>query len=752
MKKIAMLILVILMMLANLTNVFATEISSEDMAVVMSDLDIMNGYPDGSLHLNDKLTRAQFSKIIINASKYKNSVSAKSTISPFGDVQYSSWYAPYVSVAVANDIIKGYPDASFKPDNNVTLEEAVSVSLSVIGYTSDDFGSSWPYGQINLASSIGLLENVTAQVGSEMNRQDAMQLIYNMLSSDTKSGDSYVSTMGYKLKEDVVLLATNEEDSSIVSGMVYTTSGTYKILNELNANSIGKIGDVILNSKDELVSFIPQEQQIETYTAYGVVNNDIIVSTLTGYTKALGLDENTIIYFEGDETSLKNVAQNIDIGDIVNVSKSLSGDNKFVVISGNKMEGPLIAEDSNWYNLYDDNSEITVIRDGSVATLSDINTYDVLYYSKSLNMLWAYENKVTGIYEGAYPNKDQPTSITVSGAEYSLETVEAFNKISSKGDFDLGDTVTLLLGKDGKVADVISLNDSKTSVTGYLIDNGTKQLTNSNGYEYTINYIKVVSTFGNVLEYESNKDYSSYLNSVVKVKFSNGLASLSKVSSTNLGGIFDWESKELGSYSLAQNINIIDVADSDSDLESQYIITYPQRLDNVTISSSDVLYYSKNDNGEINELILKNVTGDVMKYGVVTDAEVTIANTSASSSYECDVNGTKMTLTKSNGFYSNLDAGKPASFEISNNKLISIKALSVVDTKITDINEIYIKISSGESYLLSSDIVVYERDYSGYKVIPLSDIIGNDNYSLKAYYDKSESRGGRIRVIVATEK
>ncbi len=753
MKKIIVLTLIVLTFCTTFATTYAAETSSDDIAQMMKSLNIMSGYTDGSMHLEDKLTRAQFAKIIINASPYKNSVSSKSTTSPFKDVPYSSWSAPYISVAVASKLITGYPDSTFKPDKNVTLEEAVTVVLNLMGYTSDDFGSSWPYGQLSIATNIGLLKNSSTQTGKEITRNDAMQIVYNLLNSNTKSGSAYVDSLGYEMLEDVILIATSNEDSSISTGKISTSSGTYKISSTFDSENTGKKGTAILNNNDEIICFIPSNEQVETYTAYSAIDGDIIVSTSGRYTESLGLDENTTVYYKGMKTTVDNIVSNISLGDIVKVSSS-GGNIDFVVISGNKMQGPVIANNSNWNNIFNINdSNITVIRNGNKVSLSDINTNDVLYYSQSLNTLWAYNKKITGIYEIASPNKDQPSLVTISGTEYSLETSDAFNKLSSKGTFSIGDSVTLLIGKDGKIADVVSPTETKINVTGYLIGNGTKNVTNDSGYTYNVNYVEIVTTEGDILEYEANKNYSSMVNSVVTVKFSNGLAVLSKASGGSLSGIFDWGNKKLGLTSISAGINIMDVGTVDSSMNSEYVITYPQRINNVKIDSSNILYYSKNKNGEIENLILKNVTGDSLKYGIVIDAEVTTVDMSIASKYECDVNGTTMTLSSSNSAYTNVNTGQPSAFYIDGSSIVSIKPLSVVSTAITDINGVQLETSKGEIYLLSSDVVVYDNTkFTGYDIIPLSDIIGNGGYNIKAYYDKSESSGGRIRVIIVTKK
>ena len=61
--------------------------------------------------------------------------------------------------------------------------------------------------------------------------------------------------------------------------------------------------------------------------------------------------------------------------------------------------------------------------------------------------------------------------------------------------------------------------------------------------------------------------------------------------------------------------------------------------------------------------------------------------------------------------------------------------------------------SSGYVYLLSSDVVVYQKTATyQYLKIPLNDILDNEQYKVTAYYDKSQVGGGRIRVLIAESK
>ena len=84
---------------------------------VLSEFNIMTGDPDGNLRLDDYVSRAEFTKIAVNASSYKNSVAVSLAISPFPDVTYKHWAAPYVRVGVTGGIVSGYPDGTFQPEN-----------------------------------------------------------------------------------------------------------------------------------------------------------------------------------------------------------------------------------------------------------------------------------------------------------------------------------------------------------------------------------------------------------------------------------------------------------------------------------------------------------------------------------------------------------------------------------------------------------------------------------------------------------
>ena len=48
-----------------------------------------------------------------------------------------------------------------------------------------------------------------------------------------------------------------------------------------------------------------------------------------------------------------------------------------------------------------------------------------------------YNNKITGIYQVATPNTESPEKITVSGKEYTIDSVYAYSKLYNSGEFEI---------------------------------------------------------------------------------------------------------------------------------------------------------------------------------------------------------------------------------------------------------------------------------------------------------------------------
>ncbi len=738
---------------------------TEDGAITLvKALDIMVGDENGNMQLDKNVSRAEFSKIAVAMSKHRNTVAPAVNTSIFPDCTFKHWAAPFVKVAVVNGLVTGYPDGTFRPENTVSLEEAVTVMLKLMGYTNEDFGSSWPYGQLGIAQSSHLLDNIDKKIGDSLKRRDIIKLVCNTLVANPKNAQNvsakYLQELNCNLYEDAIIIATNEQNNSVSPGYVLTSEGTFKIGKDFDNDLIGRKGGLVIENGNDYAGFLPSVQTVSKHVVYSKLSDSIVTYSNSGMT-SFKVDSNVTAYLDTNKTTYGSVKNSISTGDTIYLMKDSSGKVDYITVATDNMEGPLTVNASTWYNMFTtDTSSLTVMRDGVRASIGQVHTNDIVYYLKDANTVFAYSKKVTGVYEKATPNRDMPEIITVSGKDYVLETAAAFDKVSSNGNCKIGDTVTLLLGKDGQVADVMTSSASvNTSVAGYLIKTGTKQFTNADGDAYSSLYATLVQPDGTELEVVTKSNYASYINKVMNVTYKDGVATLSVAKQTSgLYGLADFANMKIGNTPVAEGVNILDVTTDNTGNElNGYTVTYMQRLDGVTIASKDILYMSKNSKGEISELILSNVTGDAYKYGVITDMSESGSNTGMSVSnkrYTCDVLGTQYTCNINYG--STFKKGMPAAFILSGNSVVGMKKLNLYSGAVKSINEGTVTVGSN-NYLISDDVSVYRVSSSGgnsaYTVLPLNELKNNiSDYSVSVYYDKTEKNGGRVRVIVAKSK
>lgn len=89
---------------------------------------VLKGYTDGTFRPDREVTRAEFAKIAVMAMGFTeeqaNMLKGKTA---FKDLPADHWATGYINLAVSQGIIKGYPDGTFKPNNNVKVAEALTV-------------------------------------------------------------------------------------------------------------------------------------------------------------------------------------------------------------------------------------------------------------------------------------------------------------------------------------------------------------------------------------------------------------------------------------------------------------------------------------------------------------------------------------------------------------------------------------------------------------------------------------------------
>ena len=190
-------------------------------------LGVINGYTDGSFKPNGTVTRAEMAKMIYTIRSGGNSdASAYSGITTsFTDVN-GHWAAGYIKYCQTMGIIAGRNAKTFDPNGKVTVAETAKMALVTMGYKADKSnltGSAWMVNTINLANDNELLTDVSGAVNVAASRQDAAQILYNMLDADVQSWST--DKLDYEKESETVsgsTLVVDKDGKTTVNA--YTTT------------------------------------------------------------------------------------------------------------------------------------------------------------------------------------------------------------------------------------------------------------------------------------------------------------------------------------------------------------------------------------------------------------------------------------------------------------------------------------------------------------------------------------------------
>ena len=220
-------------------------------------LGVLDGYGDGTFRPNTVLTRAQFCKMAVYALNGSGELGRYRTVTVFPDVKPSHWAAAYINMAAkGKGVISGYADGQFHPDRTVTVGQAVTILLRMLGYKDEDVGGIWPDSYMAEGAVIGLTDGVGTDGNAGLTRAQAARLFLNLLRSPTKEGGStFAGTIGQTVEG--VLLSC---DSDGGEGRLHLSTGTYTLTAGKASNGLlnGMKGTLVVDSKSgRALTFIP---------------------------------------------------------------------------------------------------------------------------------------------------------------------------------------------------------------------------------------------------------------------------------------------------------------------------------------------------------------------------------------------------------------------------------------------------------------------------------------------------------------
>ena len=493
MKKRFLALLLAVSMAVSMLAMPAAALGSASNTAVQTAITLggMDAGQTGSL--DAAVTRGAFARMLVAFSAYRESAASQGAVGTlYKDVPGSSQWAPYIRIAVQQGWMNGYTDGTFRPDNAVTLEEACTAVLKLLGYKMTDLNGAFPAAQLNKAQELGLRSQLNRAQGQTMNYEDCAMLLYNALTANTASGGSYGSTLGF----------------TVANGQVDTST-------------------VLLSS----------------------------------------------------------------------------------------LKGPFVASDGTQLPF----APVSVYRNDKVSESGELNKYDVYYYSESLQTVWIYTRRAAGRITAVSPSASAPTAVTVAGTSYQLGSSAVASKISSLNGGGVGEVVTLLLGMDNEVADVVTGEEADSVFYG-VVQTATRSLVEDNGAD-VLQRVAVMCTDGITRTVNVDKSLNYPAGWMVRIDVTPEGENVTAIENRTISGTVSADATMLGDHKLADDVQILDTTTA-----GVAGTVRPSRLSGTKLNMLNVRYYTLNDNGEIDRLILNDVTGDLWNYGVLDDIRNIAAN------------------------------------------------------------------------------------------------------------------------------
>jgi len=596
------------------------DVTAPDTAVhadILRLMGVVSGVGGGNFNPKGNLTRAEFCTMVVNFMGKGDQVPLHSTRTIFSDVTASHWSLGYVNLAASLRVeageeqvglISGVGNGKFEPDSKLNLAQAATILLRVLGYGSKQTGSVWPQSYLNLAASIGLTDGISAGPYDALTRAQAARLFANALGCKNGAGQPYYTTLG-TAREDVLLLAVGVTSGDGTSDSAIRTSleadPYLAAVGEVRPTALlGKRGALVLNEKQEIVTFVPDDSTAQSLTLSG----DAQPSYLKGsdgkqYTVPGGALVYTASAREGEAyaTAYGQLKSGMQVtlyserGKVVALyagGSMATSDGGAVVVTGE----PIAAL---FHELTGGGEHFTVQKNRQTIALADLAPYDVVTYDSLNNTLIASDLRLTCVYEDASPNAKAPTSITVLG--HTFEVLDsAWDSIR---EFSLGDTVSLLLTADGKVAGMARPGSkTRSTAVGMATDSEARVLLPNGG---------TIVLKGEVKNGERFPDRLVTISSNSRGKLTASLLELEKAN-----GSFDRKSMTVDGHTVAMGVRVYEQVRGGA-----MVATDLTGLSATAVALSDLVGYHRDTSGLVDYLVLADVTGNVYTYGKLVEGE-----------------------------------------------------------------------------------------------------------------------------------
>ena len=258
----------------------------EEAATVLGALGIMVGDAVGTFRPDDNISRAEFAKIAVHALGIENIASSNQGISVFPDVSTDHWANGYINVASSQGIIIGDDTGTFRPEDDISYQEAVTILIRVLGHEPAAISKGgYPSGYLVQGAQIGVTDDVTATSTSAATRGMVAQMTFNSLTVNLMEQTGFGNNLNYEIVDKTLLEDKLDvyTETGIITGNDETklsgVSGLKEDVVEIGGDKLFKVGS---SDADKLLGYT-----VDYYYKKNKNDNELILANPTKDNEAL---------------------------------------------------------------------------------------------------------------------------------------------------------------------------------------------------------------------------------------------------------------------------------------------------------------------------------------------------------------------------------------------------------------------------------------------------------------------------------
>lgn len=499
----------------------------------LSALDVISGYDDGTFGPDKLVTRAEITKMIVDALAERSSAEASTESTKFADVSADHWAKGYINQGVADGFIAGMSDTEFDPDANVTYVQAQKMLVSAIGYETFAQGQGgWPTGYKTYAASLDITKGISGiKDSTELTRAQVAQMIDNAMDAPLcviagwKPEWNGTQTPNLEVRDGkegraYETLFTEKHDAYKVYGRVTETSKTGSLDNDKVTFQVEKADNFDDEevkadspvSEDMYIGDSKADNYLRTYSQALIQKNDDDEFTILSIAAAAANKSVTVASEDFDENkSTDEALYFFPAGTTKGSTKYQLDTTNGVTIYINGVESSKSIAELRDYLDKNETASVTLQKEtetGSTSTSAKYNTIMVSSY-------------VTAIVDEVI-DKTNETSVNFDTYSSGIQAKMTVNKDDDNYTYSFKLDGKEIEAKDLQQNDVLNISYDTTGsfressfydviVTRNVVDGVKCTSRNDSKGEYTIGGTKYKAAEGMDIDVETSTEYSLYL-------------------------------------------------------------------------------------------------------------------------------------------------------------------------------------------------------------------------------------------------